>query len=111
MRQWRHVFRICLGWLLNLLAFTVMCCVFIAYGCTFRTLSSEAGSDAFVNSWLISIANRFIAMEPIVILVGIAVPMLLSTECCANMFTEGCNNVLGIGCAMCVSFTQQLGNV
>ena len=35
-------------------------------------------TQAFVNSWLLSIAQRFLAMEPIIILVGRALAMLLA---------------------------------
>ena len=47
-------------------------------------------------------------MEPILILVGILLPMLFATECCANLFTESCNNVLGVGCAVVITFMQRL---
>ena len=36
------------------------------------------------------------------------IPMLFATECCANMCTESCNNVLGIGFAMVISFLKRL---
>lgn len=39
---------------------------------------------------------------------GLLLPMLFATECCANLFTEGCNNALGVGCAVCVSFLESL---
>lgn len=102
MREWRHVIRIALGWLLNLSAFVVMLAVFVVYGCTFRSLAADDNSEvegcpsnslhplshgaarqhaprcgntqAFMNSWLISIAQRFLAMEPIIILVSKGIP-------------------------------------
>merc|ERR1711935_1255550 len=57
MREWRHVIRIALGWLLNLSAFVVMLAIFVVYGCTFRSLAADDNSEAFMNSWLISIAQ------------------------------------------------------
>ena len=45
MRQWRHVSRISLGWLLNLSAFVVMLSVFVVYGCTFNSLAADDNSQ------------------------------------------------------------------
>ena len=45
MREWRHVVRIALGWLLNLSAFVVMLSVFVVYGCTFRGLAADDNSQ------------------------------------------------------------------
>ena len=45
MREWRHVIRIALGWLLNLSAFVVMLAVFVVYGCTFRSLAADDNSE------------------------------------------------------------------
>ena len=39
---------------------------------------------------------------------GVLLPMLFATECCSNLFTEGCNNALGVGCAVCITFLQSL---
>ena len=39
---------------------------------------------------------------------GVLLPMLFATECCSNLFTEGCNNALGVGCAVSITFLQRL---
>ena len=50
MREWRHVIRIALGWLLNLSAFVVMLAVFVVYGCTFRSLAADDNSEVVAQS-------------------------------------------------------------
>ena len=105
-RQWRHVARISVGWAINLSAFTFMLLVYISYACVFGAVAMSG--DDFVTSWVMSLAQRFVAMEPIIIIVGVMLPMLFATECCANMCTESCNNVLGIGFAMVISFLKRL---
>ena len=60
-------------------------------------------------------------------MVGVLLPMLFATECCANMCaraislnlhqprrtspcrcTESCNNMMGIAVAMCITFLKRL---
>ena len=39
------------------------------------------------------------------------IPMLFATECCANLCTESCNNVLGVAVAMCITFMRRMRKV
>ena len=45
MREWRHALRISLGWLLNFSAFVALRCIFVVYGCTFRSLAADDNSQ------------------------------------------------------------------
>ena len=47
-------------------------------------------------------------MEPLIILIGVLLPMLFATEFCANACTESCNNVLGVGLAVVITFLKRL---
>ena len=44
-REWRHALRISLGWLLNFSAFVALLCIFVVYGCTFRSLAADDNSQ------------------------------------------------------------------
>ena len=46
-------------------------------------------------------------MEPLIILIGVLLPMLFATEFCANACTESCNNVLGVGLAVVITFLKR----
>ena len=110
-RQWRHAARITLGWAFNHAAFVLLLLVYVVYGCVFEQISAADNSEAFLLSWLWSILQRFVAMEPIIILFGALVPMLFASEACANLCTESCNNALGIGFAVCITFLKRLKKV
>ena len=55
--------------------------------------------------------QRFVVNEPAIILVGVLVPLLFATECCANLCTESCNNVLGVFVAMLITFFKRMRRV
>ena len=99
-RQWRHGARSSGGWAINLSACTFMLLVYISYACVFGALAQDGHS--FLMSWLFSLIQRFIAMEPLIILIGVLLPLLFATEFCANACTESCNNVLGVGLAVVI---------
>ena len=85
--------------------------VYVVYGCVFEQISAADNSEAFLLSWLWSILQRFVAMEPIIILFGALVPMLFASEACANLCTESCNNALGVGVAVVITFFKRLKRV
>ena len=49
----------------NHLGVAFLLTVYVVYGCAFESLSSADSSDAFMVSWLWSVVQRFLAMEPI----------------------------------------------
>ena len=106
--DWRRALQITLGWLINYLLFAFLLVVYIVYGCVFESLSAEDNSEAFFWSWMWSLAQRFVAMEPLIILFGALVPVLFASQACANLCTESCNNFLGIGFAVCITFMKRL---
>ena len=83
-----------------------MLLVYISYACVFGALAQDGHS--FLMSWLFSLIQRSIAMEPLIILIGVLLPMLFATEFCANACTESCNNVLGVGLAVVITFLKRL---
>ena len=113
-REWRMAARLTLGWLLNHFFFVALLLVFVVYGCVFDEMYSadETETDKLLMfSWAWSILQRFVLNEPIIILVSVLLPMLLATECCANMCTESCNNVLGVAVAMLMTFLRRMRRV
>ena len=62
-------------------------------------------------SWAWSIMQRFIVNEPVLIGMSVLIPMLFATECCANLCTESCNNALGVGVAVVITFFKRLKRV
>ena len=64
--------------------------------------------QSFLMPWLFSLVQRFIAMEPLIILIGVLLPMLFAAEFCANVCTESCSNVLGVGLAVAITFLKRL---
>ena len=62
-------------------------------------------------SWAWSILQRFAVNEPAIIIVSVLIPLLFATECCANLCTESCNNVLGVFVAMLITFLKRMRRV
>ena len=65
-------------------------------------------SELLMYSWGWSIMQRFAVNEPFLILIGVLLPLLFATECCANLCTESCNNALGVAVAMCITFLKRM---
>merc|ERR1712146_649593 len=107
-RDWRRARQIALGWAINYVFFVFLLIIYIIYGCVFETLSAEDNSEAFFWSWMWSLAQRFLAMEPLIIVFGALVPVLFASQTCANLCTESCNNFLGVGFAVCITFMKRL---
>ena len=107
-REWGDVTRILLGWSFNLAIFAFLLCIYIIYGCVFEQLSAEDNSEAFFWSWMWSLAQRFIAMEPILILIGALLPMLFASQFCANMCSESFNTALGVAFAVCITLSKRI---
>ena len=55
-----------------------------------------------------SLAQRFVAVEPLIILMGVMLPMLLATRFCSNMCPERCKHVLGVGFAVVITALKRL---
>ena len=79
-----------------------------SFTCVFEQLSAEDNSEAFFWSWMWSLAQRFIAMEPILILIGALLPMLFASQFCANMCSESFNTALGVAFAVCITLSKRL---
>ena len=107
-KEWQHAQWLMLGWLANHVVFTAMLLVFLVYGCVFEELSERDNSQLLMYSWGWSLMQRFVVNEPVIILIGVLLPMLFATECCANMCTESCNNALGVGVATCITFLRRM---
>ena len=159
-KEWLHVFRITMGWVINYVLFSSMLLIYIScrdatarsqqppypappsarilshisvhllhfssraldvlhrrlsstsspsfsrYACVFGTVDHD--SDSFALSWLMSLAQRFVAVEPLIILMGVMLPMLLATRFCSNMCPERCKHVLGVGFAVVITALKRL---
>ena len=111
-RDWPYVRVIVAGWLLNHSLWTFMLLVFLIYGCHYQTVYNETdNSEALIISWLWSVAQRFVVNEPVLIFVGLGLPLLFATECCANFFTESCNNFLGVLVQVIITFFKMLKKI
>ena len=80
------------------------------YGCVFEEDSATDGESdkLLMYSWAWSVMQRFAVNEPALIGVGVMMPMLFATECCANLCTESANNVLGVAVAMLITFFKRM---
>ena len=109
-REWKRVFRLSLGWLLNHFFFTALLLVFAVYGCVFDEQYGDVNdsSELLLSSWAWSIMQRFAVNEPFLIVMSVVIPLLFATECCANMCTESCNNFLGVAVAMLITFMKRM---
>ena len=97
-RNWRAVARISLGWTLSFVGFFGMLFVFALYACELFSAESTSNADwrALLLSWAFSVCQRFIVNEPMLILVSKGVPMLFTSELCANVCGETVVNLLDL---------------
>jgi len=101
-RHWRAVALISTGWALNLTCFLGLLFVFVLYGCelfsTDQTTASGEPADwrALLISWGFSVFQRFVVNEPMLILVSKGMPILFTTEFCANVCGETVVNLLDL---------------
>ena len=97
-RQWGAVGRILFGWTANLAAFFALLFTFALYACELFGSSSGSNSDwrALLFSWAFSIFQRFVVNEPMLILLSKGMPMLFTSELCANVCGETVVNVLDL---------------
>jgi len=111
LKQWRRAGRLALGWALNHACFTVLLLLFVTYGCRFEAeseLTKQQSQELLLYSWAWSIMQRFVINEPVIIFIGVLLPMIFATECCANLCTESFNNLLGVAVAVCITFLKRL---
>ena len=99
-RDWPSVGRILFGWGCNLLAFFGLCLTYSLYACELFSsregLSPGGSSEAMLFSWGISIFQRFVVNEPLLILLSKGLPMLFTTAFCANVCGESVVNIFGL---------------
>ena len=76
-----------------------------------RTLDSPDNADTFTQSWLWSIAQRWLAMEPILIALPVLLPLLCATRFCTNLCSEGMNQAVGVTFAVIVIVAKRLRTV
>lgn len=101
-RNWRRVAFIAAGWALNLVCFLGLLLVFVLYGCELFSTDPEVVSGepadwrALVVSWGFSVFQRFVVNEPMMILVSKGMPILFTTEFCANVCGETIVNLLDV---------------
>jgi len=97
-RQWWAVAKIVLGWSLSMLGFFGLLFVFALYACELFSSESTSNADwrALLLSWGFSVCQRFIVNEPMLILLSKGVPMLFTSELCANVCGETVVNLLDL---------------
>ena len=110
-REPRTALRIALGWALNLCAFAVMVCSFVVYCCIFQERGSSDAVSSLFESWGLSLVQRFLLAEPLIILVAVGLPLIFASDFCSNLFSESCNHALGVGLATLVSVFKRLKRV
>ena len=101
----RNLLWVANGWFFNWLFFGGMLIVFVMYGCHIKTLSpgDPKADEAIMLAWLWSVGQRFLINEPVIILVGVAMPALFASKVCGTVCTESCEN----GMEVCVETTVQ----
>ena len=98
MRNWPAVARISFGWATNFMAFFGLLLAFTLYACELFGAAATSNADwrALLLSWAFSIFQRFIVNEPALILMSKGVPMLFTSELCANVCGETVVNLLDL---------------
>jgi len=77
-----------------------------------HNVTTEADTNQLLMySWGWSMMQRFLINEPILIFFSVMIPLLFATECCANLCTESCNNVLGVAVAVVITFFKRMKRV
>jgi len=89
------------------MAFLGLIIVFMLYACELFGTETTAKADwrALLLSWGFSIMQRFVINEPLLILLSKGVPMLFTSELCANVCGETVVNLLDLivqGIAACI---------
>ena len=98
-RDWRAVAVILFGWCSNLLCFLGLLLAFSLYACDLfgkHGENSEADWRALLISWAVSVFQRFLINEPMLILLSKGIPMLFTSELCANVCGETVVNLIDI---------------
>ena len=98
-KNWRAVARISFGWAANLLTFFGLLFTFALYACELfgsGSSATDASAAALLVSWAFSIFQRFVINEPMLILLSKGVPMLFTSELCANVCGETVVNLLDL---------------
>jgi hypothetical protein len=99
MRNWRAVAKIAFGWLSNLLAFFGMLLTFLLYACELFS-SSDASSvvgATLLFSWAVSVLQRFLVNEPMLIVCAKGAPICFASDFCSNLCGETVVNLLDLG--------------
>jgi len=109
-RNWPAVARIIFGWAANLGVFFGLLLTFALYGCELfgAQVTANASWQALVLSWGFSIFQRFVVNEPCLILISRGLPILFTSEFCANVCGETVVNVLELIVQGVVTFVKSL---
>lgn len=129
---------ILIGWALNYFVFVVMQLVFISYGCKFAgdaeqddedgeeattysivqngtllnltnsTTGSERAAEYLLTSWLISVGERFLLAEPLIILTAFFVPICFASEFTSNICGESVASAAGVVMEVLVNIVTSL---
>ena len=78
---------------------------------TYNVSTVADTNQLLMYSWAWSMMQRFVINEPILIFFSVMIPLLFATECCANLCTESCNNVLGVAVAVLITFFKRMKRV
>ena len=87
------------GWTINWLLLLGLCEIFLIYACEFSTLPGVEDTPLLQRelmfAWALSVAQRVILNEPLVILSSRGLPMLLRSSFCSCFFSESCVGYIG----------------
>uniref|UniRef100_A0A7S4JEZ2 Uncharacterized protein n=2 Tax=Prymnesium polylepis TaxID=72548 RepID=A0A7S4JEZ2_9EUKA len=127
----RQLCKITFGWAANWLAYILCHLIFIAYGCTFAgdgadgseatdsvtyttvvngtsvnvtngTSGADEAAEYFLNAWAISMGERLLLVEPIIILVVFFAPICFSSGSCSFLCSESIAHAIGVGVGLIV---------
>jgi len=125
----RQVAYICFGWCSNWFFFIALQLIFISYGCTFAgtgetggevepavtytvyinntavnqtngTAGADRAAEYLLTAWLISVGQRFLVAEPLVILFVFCTPICFASDTCGFLCGESINNIVSTGVAV-----------
>ena len=67
-----------------------------AVNVTNSTLGAERAAEYLLTAWMISVGQRFLVAEPLVILAVLLCPICFASEWCGCLVGDSINNVVGV---------------
>ena len=103
-KDWRRAAPLLFTWFLQLGCCTGLAMLFTVYGCKLTTgADSNADSRDVLMAWVISLIQRFILLEPFLIVLSVLLPVLVENSKVMSVLFPCCVEQLNSGLGTCIS--------